>query len=87
MSEKLKPCPFCGCEYTKDDDDYWWAGEHEHGCPLSASFRGGGCNVTVFDEKEDIDAWNRRVVDADTPCGAWKVFWTNFKSRRVNDEQ
>lgn len=31
MSNKLKPCQFCGCEYTKDDDDYWWAGEHE--CP------------------------------------------------------
>ena len=58
---KLKPCPFCGCEYEKDDDDFWWAGDHEEWCPLSNKFPGQMGNLTVPDDKGCIDAWNRRA--------------------------
>lgn len=56
----LKPCPFCGCEYGKDDDDLWWAGNHADWCPLSAEggFHG---NLIIPDDEEYIEAWNRRA--------------------------
>lgn len=57
---ELKPCPFCGCEYTKDDDDTVYAGEHEDWCPLGIVGGFSGC-IVVPDCDEYIDAWNRRV--------------------------
>lgn len=63
MASDLKPCPFCGCEYEKDDDDFWWAGDHSDWCPLNVEFQGAAGNLIVPDEKDCIDAWNRRAGD------------------------
>lgn len=57
-----KPCPFCGCEYEKDDDDYWWCGSHEKWCPLSAEGGYSG-NILVPDDPGAIESWNRRAAD------------------------
>jgi len=57
-----KPCPFCGCEYTKDEDDFWYAGNHEDWCPLNAKNNCGGGNVLVEDDPEKIAEWNRRYL-------------------------
>ena len=59
---KPKPCPFCGCEYTKDDEDWWHGGNHADWCPLGNEGGWNG-NVLVLDEPEYIEAWNRRVSD------------------------
>lgn len=58
---KPKPCPFCGCKYEKDDEDFWWIGAHEDWCPLSSNhgYYGG---LLVADEPEEIERWNRRKV-------------------------
>ena len=61
---ELKPCPFCGCEYVKDDDDFYWAGDHEDWCPLQKDFPGHIGNLIVPDEQEYIEAWNRREANA-----------------------
>ena len=52
---KLKPCPFCGCEYSKDDDDYYYSGEHERSCPLWKE------GLIVPDLKNAIESWNTRA--------------------------
>ena len=65
MASDLKPCPFCGCKYEKDDDDFWYSGDHEDWCPLNAEFYGRGSNLIVPDVEESIAAWNRRAGDAD----------------------
>ena len=59
VESALKPCPFCGCEYTKDEEDSWYAGNHADWCPLNAEFRGGNGNLLVLDDPQDIAAWNR----------------------------
>ena len=56
---ELKPCPFCGCTYYKDHDDYYFAGDHEEWCPLNRDYQ----HFLVPNEPKDIDAWNRRVGD------------------------
>ena len=57
---ELKPCPFCGCEYTKDEDDYVYAGDHEDWCPLGA--KGGlSGNMVVPDDPRFIEAWEKRA--------------------------
>ena len=63
MAAKLKPCPFCGCAYEKDDDDLTWAGNHAEWCPLSAKWPSNMGNVLVIDDEELIERWNRRMPD------------------------
>lgn len=60
MSAKLKPCPFCGCSYEKDDDDFVWAGDHDKWCPLSAKWPSNVGNVLVIDDDDLIRRWNTR---------------------------
>lgn len=56
------PCPFCGCEYTKDEDDFVYAGEHEDWCPLNVK-NNGLENLVVDDDPKAIEMWNRRKPD------------------------
>lgn len=58
---KLKPCPFCGCAYEKDPDDFYWAGDHEEGCPLSNTFPTSTTNITVSNDLVAIELWNKRA--------------------------
>ena len=60
-SPKLRECPFCGCSYEKDPDDYVYAGNHEKWCPLSNTGGFSGSNMVVIDDPEYIEAWNRRA--------------------------
>lgn len=59
MSE-LKPCPFCGCEYDKDEEDYYYSGEHEKWCPLGNQGNIYKSNFLVGNNECDIEAWNTR---------------------------
>jgi len=61
MVVKLKPCPFCGCAYEKDPEDFLWAGDHEDWCPLGNQSKISVYNLCVPDIPEMIAAWNRRV--------------------------
>ena len=63
MATELKPCPFCGCTYEKNEEDFWWAGDHEEWCPLHRDFPGNYVNLLVPDIPECIAAWNRRADD------------------------
>ena len=60
MNNKLKPCPFCGASYDKDEDDFVYAADHENWCPLRGMAY-GGYGLTVGDTEEEIDAWNTRA--------------------------
>lgn len=57
---ELKPCPFCGASYDKDEDDFVYAADHENWCPLRG-IAYGGYGLTVGDTEEEIDAWNTRA--------------------------
>ena len=59
MENELKPCPFCGAKYYKDDEDFWYAADHEPWCLLG----GGTHGLSLIFTHEDVDAWNRRVND------------------------
>lgn len=59
---KPLPCPFCGCEYTKDEDDFVYAGQHEDWCPLNVK-NNGLENLVVEDDPKAIEMWNRRKPD------------------------
>lgn len=61
MPNELKPCPFCGCEYTKDKGDFLYSGDHEDWCPLNV--KNNGCNVLVHDDPKSKDNWNTRYAD------------------------
>lgn len=63
MCNKLKLCPFCGCTYTKDADDHYYAGDHEYWCPLNKLYPGTLCNIIVPNIDACIEAWNRRASD------------------------
>ena len=57
MSEKLRPCPFCGEEVTLVKDIWWFA---DHRAESSA------CDVTgpsATDEDDAIKLWNTRPVE------------------------
>ena len=61
MSEKLKPCPFCGGEACWS----WYGGGRDRGC-----IKCNGCwakSVLVEPERksEAIAAWNRRAEVSD----------------------
>ena len=61
---KLRPCPFCACEYSKDEYDFVYAGQHEEWCPLNV--RNNGLeNLVVNDDPESIERWNRRNPDGE----------------------
>jgi len=62
MSEKLKPCPFCGIEpkLLKDRrvyEDSMYYMRHRGGCFLS----GSGYNGVSYIIHEERSAWNRRA--------------------------
>lgn len=63
MNNNLKPCPFCGCKYTKDEDDFYYSGDHSEWCPLNYRYPGTITNITVPNIDVYIDAWNRRASD------------------------
>ena len=58
MSEKLKPCPFCGTEVSSFDIlDYMR-------CPIAYQIDCGGCRATsgaYSTIEKAVDAWNRRT--------------------------
>lgn len=60
MNNELKPCPFCGASYDKDEDDFVYAADHDNWCPLRGMAY-GGYGLTVGDTEEEIDAWNTRA--------------------------
>ena len=58
MTEKLKPCPFCGGEAT-------WAADTSWG-KITYSIYCSECDIETrqFKTKEEVrSAWNRRVND------------------------
>ena len=61
---ELKPCPFCGCEYTKDEDDAVYSGDHADWCPLGNTGGHSG-NIVVPASPGYIEAWNRRAHETD----------------------
>lgn len=56
------PCPFCGCYYEKDEDDFVYAGQHKDWCPLNVK-NNGLENLVVEDDPKAIERWNRRKPD------------------------
>lgn len=64
MSE-LKPCPFCGCEYDKDEEDYYYSGEHEKWCPLGNQGNIYKSNFLVGHSESEVEAWNTRANECD----------------------
>ena len=75
MSEKLKPCPFCGSTTAPtlmDRAEASWSYseiDKVHGCPevvVCCAGKKGGCGASTgfsnYDEPEEaIEAWNRRT--------------------------
>ena len=70
LRQKLKPCPFCGCEamvhhdYSSESGDWWVIDCLNDDCPMCHT-RGAwdGVNVTTgwrTTEAEAIEAWNTR---------------------------
>ena len=68
MTEKLKPCPFCGGEKLIIDD-----GPCEDGVPCNWGRKEffvycstcGGASGCKFTKEEAAEAWNRRVSDGE----------------------
>jgi len=59
MSQKLKPCPFCGKDEAEViyDSEYWECGEVEYSvCCGNCGATGKSCNC----EFDAINAWNTR---------------------------
>lgn len=58
MSEKLKPCPFCGAKvYGPERINRYGRPIWEIGCVLFCTFRKGST------KKEAIELWNQRMGD------------------------
>ncbi len=55
MSEKLKPCPFCGSEAFLINEGKFWAADCEN---IDCIIRRTRYYIT---EQEAVEAWNRRV--------------------------
>lgn len=59
MMADLKPCPFCGGEAIVDMDEDWYWDWH-------AWCFNCNCDIGHYaTKKEAIEAWNRRVGDAE----------------------
>ena len=59
MTEKLKPCPFCGNEYMLTVERIGWAEKlHEAGCGKCLA-QGPICDS----EEEAMAAWNNRPLE------------------------
>ena len=57
MTEKLKPCPFCGGEAVLDDD-FFYTDEPAYIISCNKCYS----SSDVYDtEHEAIEAWNRRA--------------------------
>lgn len=60
MSDKLKPCPFCGGKAEFFEDEFF--------CRYSVICTECGAKTTVYCVKQDaIDAWNWRIGPTFTP--------------------
>jgi hypothetical protein len=63
MSEKLKPCPFCGCEmgvWATGSLGYRWMGVHGQLCPLASN-----PSATYGQLKDLVKEWNTRAEEDD----------------------
>ena len=62
MSEELKPCPFCGSEYTQVR---YMGGKLQETSAFSSGYRGECCDcgfltAAFYTEAEAVKAWNTR---------------------------
>lgn len=65
MSEKLKPCPFCGAKEDDEDEPlvcFWISGIDDYQICCDKC----GANTGWFGRnmEEAVEAWNRRAEDA-----------------------
>jgi hypothetical protein len=64
--EKLKPCPFCGNEITKEDFTSRSFDYDNHGCPDTYTDIVVDCCIgfhfCVETVEEAIETWNKRIV-------------------------
>ena len=73
---ELKHCPFCGGEaHMHNASEFLGYAAFRVICKNSCCMQSGFAESA----KEAAENWNNRVPNTDTPCGAWKVFWSNFK--------
>jgi Lar family restriction alleviation protein len=56
-TNELKPCPFCGGEAREDETIL------KHGTTYSVYCDDCGAEITRFNIKEAIEAWNRRAEE------------------------
>ena len=73
MSEKLKPCPFCGSEVIVEKTPLWHGSHGYHGCyEFKIECHECGCRIdlrennTIYNDEKTarenaIEAWNRRA--------------------------
>lgn len=61
--EKIKPCPFCGCDL--EIDDLGFATHPANDCALSDVGDRDVWSPFCMDlrQKEEVEAWNRRVEE------------------------
>jgi Lar family restriction alleviation protein len=60
MSEKLKPCPFCGGEAQE-------RGHKGVGTAIQCTVCGANSGIRQRSRKESAEAWNRRYAPIDYP--------------------
>ena len=79
MSDKLKPCPFCGKLHHEVSD---YKPVYRVECTFCGA-KTGNCNS----EQEAIDAWNSRVLPTFTPdeLDAIKRMFSEHFSRKPNE--
>lgn len=75
MTDKLKPCPFCGSEkliitdcVELEECDNFEKCECVRRYTVCCDFRQGGCGATSgfrLNEEEAIEAWNRRAGETE----------------------
>lgn len=82
MSEKLKPCPFCGTEEGLYPSHYWPGG----GKPYAIDCIGCGMDFTPREGMDVVAAWNRRDLDAAKGAEIAKLREENDRLREALDE-